>query len=102
MMIVKLLKLLQIVYFILLLMKSNIVLILIHYYGYRKSQETRVYNDKLIFIIAISCILICEVMNLLYLNTIVRYIVLTIMMILSFINRKKIISIVSSIRREKQ
>lgn len=79
---------------------SNIVLIIIHYYGYRKSQETRVYNDKLVFIIAILCILSCEVMNLLYLNTIVRYIALAIMLVLAFINRKKIFSIIKSIKRK--
>ena len=73
---------------------SYIVLIMIHYWGYRKAQKERVYNDKLIMLMAISGIAVCEFMNLLYLNNIVRYIILGCIFIIALIFRKKLISVV--------
>lgn len=80
---------------------SSIVLILIHYWGYRKSQEERVYSDKLVLSITVICILLCELMNLLYLNSMVRFCVLGCMLILTYFYRNRILNTIKSIKRAK-
>lgn len=80
---------------------SSIVLILVHYCGYRKAQKDRVYNDKLVFLIALVCIVACETMNLLYINIIIRYIVLGAMFVIVIAYRKRIMAIVRMIKKKK-
>lgn len=80
---------------------SSIVLILVHYWGYRKAQKDRVYNDKLVFLIALVCIVACEAMNLLYINIIIRYIVLGAMFVIVIAYRKRIMAIVRMIKKKR-
>jgi len=77
---------------------ANVVLIIMHYFAYRRCQKERVYNDKLILLLAIGCLAICLACNLLYINNIVRYVVITLVAIGVLIKHKAIIGLIKKIR----
>ena len=79
---------------------SNIVLILMHYYFYRKCQGERVYSDKLFLLISIVTIGACEMCNLLYLNTTVRYAVILVLLVVAVVFRNRIIGLLKRIRKK--
>jgi len=78
---------------------SNLVLVLIHYIGYRKCNSDKVYNDKLILFITLVCVVFCEFANVLYLNNIFRYLFILLIFVLVFIYRNKIITAIKSIKK---
>ena len=78
---------------------SNMVLIFMHYVGYRKCQEKRVYNDKKFAAIGVFTIIACEACNFLYVNAIVRYSVVTILTIVCVWKRKWILEKFQSIKK---
>ena len=77
---------------------SNIVLIIMHYFGYRRCQKDRVYNDKVILLLAVACLVLCILCNLLYINNIIRYVVIALVAIGVLIKHKAIIKIVKTLR----
>jgi O-antigen/teichoic acid export membrane protein len=70
---------------------SYVVLILMHYIGYRRATKDKVYNDKLMLAVSLSIIALCLVCNLLYINNIVRYVIVGLILILAVIKRKTVI-----------
>lgn len=77
---------------------SNIILVFMHYFGYRKCQPERVYNDKIIFLISLGSLILCELCNILYINNIVRYFVIAIILVVIIIKHKSIINIIKSLK----
>lgn len=77
---------------------ANIVLVAMHYVGYRACQKERVYNDKRIIPLGIACVALCLCCNLLYLNTIVRYCVIGAVAVAVLIKHKAIIGLIKSLR----
>ena len=77
---------------------ANVVLIALHYYGYRKCQNEKVYDDKIFILIAIGCVTLCEVCNLLYLNNVVRYLFILLLVVICVIKRTNLIEIYQRIK----
>lgn len=71
---------------------SHMVLIIMHYIGYRRCQKTGIYHDKMIFFICVITIVSCFICNLLYLNRYIRYFVLLIIVTTIVIKRNYFIS----------
>lgn len=80
---------------------SNIILVFVHYIGYRKSHPEKVYNDKALFLISTGCVISCEAVNLLYINNAVRYIIVLSICILAIVFRKKLLSIFSTLKSKE-
>lgn len=78
---------------------SYVVLILLHYYGYKKSHKEAVYNDKMMFFIALVTLVLCEMCNIIYINSILRYSVIAV--ILAVIIYKKNL-LINKIREYKK
>lgn len=81
---------------------SNAVLIMMHYRGYRKCQHERVYNDRRLIFIALITIMVCELCNLLYINTAVRWAVIAFIVVLCVWERRFIISRIKEIRKNQE
>ena len=79
---------------------SNVVLLLMHYRGYRKSTDEKVYDDRGLFTIAITVIVVCIAGTALYLNNIVRYIFIAAVILVLFVKRKALLMKVNNIRSE--
>lgn len=77
---------------------SHIVLIVMHYIGYNKSQKTRIYNDRIVFIVCAMTIVICLLCNILYIYQYVRYVILVGLLLLLFFKRKYFITTIRSIK----
>lgn len=70
---------------------SYVVLIFMHYFGYKKSAGgERIYNNKLLLLISVSIIGACLLSNLLYVNRIVRYIIIGVMLVVATIKHESI------------
>ncbi len=67
---------------------SNIILVMLHYKGYRKCQKERIFKDYKYLIVAIVFIVLCELCVLLYKNFFLRIIVILVTLILVFMKRK--------------
>jgi len=80
---------------------SNIVLVFIHYIGYRKCNPERIYNDKLVLLISLLCIFTCELITLLYVNSMVRFSIIGLIIVLIFIFRKQILNMIHNLQIEK-
>lgn len=76
---------------------SNVILVAMHYFGYRRCQKERVYNDKLVLPLGALCVLLCLSCNLLYLNNIVRYCVIGAVAVVVLIKHKAIIGLIKSL-----
>ncbi len=68
------------------------VLILMHYIGYRRATGERVYKDGPIFLISAAVIAVCLLANLLYINTVVRWVIVGAIMLVAIIKHKAIIN----------
>ena len=77
---------------------SHIVLITMHYIGYKKSQKAKIYNDKIVFIICVLTMVICLLCNILYLYQYVRYVILAGLLLLLFFKRKYFITTIRGIK----
>ena len=64
---------------------SYVFLVLMHYAGYRRCSADRIYNDRNFLLLAMFCVLGCGMCNLLYLNTVVRFIVIGVFVVTSSI-----------------
>ncbi len=73
---------------------SNAILIFMHYTGYRRSAKDRIYDDRFILGLSVCVCAICILSTLLYLNNIVRYSFIGLVLIAMVIKRKWLISTV--------
>ena len=80
---------------------SHIILVIMHYFGYKKAHGSNIYNDRIIGLISVISVLICVACNALYANNIVRYAVLAAIVIVVIIKRKSIIEKVKAVRSAK-
>ncbi len=81
---------------------SNLVLILMHYVGYKRSAKTAVYNDKHILLIFVGCIVCCEALSLLYgYYAIIRYAIFAIICVVMIIKRKAIIGMIKITKNKR-
>lgn len=71
-------------------MLSYILLIFMHYVGYRCSTKERIYNNKTILLISAIIIGSCMMSSFLYLNSVIRYSVLAIVLVGILIKHKSI------------
>ncbi len=77
---------------------SYIVLVAMHYIGYRKSTRDKIYNSKNIFLISAVVLGACELCNLLYPLTVVRYAFIGAIAILAIIKRKFILQKIKALK----
>ncbi|MBQ9639546.1 MAG: oligosaccharide flippase family protein [Bacteroidales bacterium] len=80
---------------------SYLVLIAIHYIGYRRSQSERIYSDRGILIITVLTMGSCLACTLLYNNNYVRYTIIAIILIIAFVMRNTIIRWLREVRGSK-
>lgn len=52
---------------------SNLVLVIMHYFAYRRVSQTRIYDDRILFITTILCIAGCLLCNFLFVKKWIRY-----------------------------
>lgn len=76
---------------------SYIVLDLCHYWGYRRAQSDKVYEDGFILKWTLLLLIICLVFTLLYRNNIVRYSVLGVGLAAVLLKRKEIVSYIREV-----
>jgi O-antigen/teichoic acid export membrane protein len=79
---------------------SNILLILMHYMGYRKCHN-RIYNDRYILALSVVIIAFALISNVLYSLPILRFLLLGAILLTGLLNIKKILGIVKSILKNK-
>lgn len=72
---------------------SQIVLILMHYLGYKRCIKQPIYNNKLIALMTISSLVVFIILGFLYQYMILRYVIFIAIIIISIIKRKSIIEI---------
>lgn len=70
---------------------ANLVLVTMHYIGYRKSAKDKIYRDKVLFAIAAMTILFCLLCNFVYSTFILRYVILVIAGVVLVANGKRFI-----------
>ena len=78
-----------------------VILSFMQYFGVKKVRKDKLYNYKKIFFISTIIILICLSFDFLYKNTLLRYIVIAVLIMLLFIFRKRIISLLGEIKDAK-
>lgn len=78
---------------------SYIVLILMHYYGYKKSQKESVYNDKMMFFITVVTLVGCEVCNLIYINNVIRYAIIAVILMMVIYKRNSLLNKIRELKR---
>lgn len=77
---------------------SYIVLVLMHYIGYRKSSEDKIYNAKNIFVISVLTIAACEICNFLYASIWVRYSIMATLLLVLVLKHKAVIRMIKNLR----
>ena len=78
---------------------SYIVLIIIHYLGYKSCMNEEVYDNKFIFIIVVSLLFISILSNILYcLSDLLRYACVVVILLTLFIKKDKIILLIKQIK----
>ena len=80
---------------------SHVVLIFMHYIGYKKAHGSNIYNDRIIGLISVASICICVACNLLYANDVVRYTVLLGILVLCLIKREYILEKIKTLKKSK-
>lgn len=80
-------------------MISYIVLVLMHYIGYRRSTEDKIYNGKIMFVISLVAIVACEACTLLYGSWILRYGILLVVLLVAVWKRKEIMGLLASLKK---
>ena len=70
---------------------SHIVLVFMHFIGYKRCCKEKIYNNNVIFLISVICIALCVLSSFLYKFLIVRYAIIVALIIVGIIKRKSII-----------
>lgn len=76
---------------------SYVVLILMHYMGYRRAQKERVYNDKMLLLVALVTTTLCIASSLLYVNATVRYVIIGVILVAVLLGHRPIIEKMKSL-----
>lgn len=79
---------------------SNIILLIMHYRGYRRANGENVYDDRSLFKIFAAVIGINLLCTLLYFNDFVRYVIISMTLIVLIIKRKEIINRIKRLKSE--
>lgn len=79
---------------------SQVVLVTMHYFGYKKCSKDDFYNNKMIILITFVLIALCLLCNILYANAILRYSVLGFICVFALIKQKYIIAKIISIKKK--
>lgn len=77
---------------------SYIVLVFMHYMGYRKSSADTIYNGKTIFAISALTIVACEACNFLYGSAILRYGMVVVLLLFLIWKHKTVIEMIKGLR----
>lgn len=78
---------------------SYVVLIFVHYLGYRLCRTNRIYNNGIILGISLICIGFCEVCHLLYGMPWLRYGLIALMAIAVIVKRKSVMQLLDSMKK---
>ncbi len=78
---------------------SYIVLILMHYCGYKRCQKEQVYNNKIIVLITVVCIIVCLLCNLVYFSFAIRYIIIGGIFVIFVWRRKDVVKVINFFRK---
>lgn len=78
---------------------SYILLVLMHYIGYRKSTPDKIYNGKTFFLISAVSILACVGCTLLYNSVWLRYGVIAVMLVLVLWQHKRIFAMIRALKQ---
>lgn len=79
---------------------STIVLIMFHYWGYKKTETNEIFDVKFIIKISLFFFIISELCNLLYLNIIARIIFIILVVICVFFKRESLMNIIKELMRK--
>lgn len=79
---------------------SNIVLLIMHYRGYIHCSCGRIYEDKILVLIASFVVGICILFTVLYLSTLIRYGIIVVMLTLIVINREVLKEKINGVKGE--
>lgn len=79
---------------------SQIVLSLMHYFGYKRCQKDPVFNNKIILLVTLFAIIFCLLCNFCYSNVFVRYGIIIGILVIMIFNRKMIISKIQEIKKK--
>ena len=77
---------------------SYVVLVLLHFWGYKRCQKETVYNSKILFLISAFCIAFCLLCNIVYISDILRYLFVVCFLIVGVWKRKSILCIISNLK----
>ncbi len=80
---------------------ANVVLIFMHFIGYRKANGEKVYNDLLFLILSAVIIGGCLLCEFIYVNDFFRYLVIGLILAVVIIQRKYILAILRSPKEKK-
>ena len=81
---------------------SQLILVMMHFIGYRLAHQKGIYNDKSILFTLIVTIGLCFFCLLLYKSSVIRYFTLAICLVLLLMNGKRIIRIIQGLKSEKE
>ena len=79
---------------------SNVILVVMHYYAYRKVTRTRIYDDRVLLLMLILCVGGCLLCNGLYVNKWIRYGIIALILAGTMLQRKKIQELISKMRKK--
>ena len=78
---------------------SYIVLVMIHYFNYRKCSKENIYNNRFILGITLSLLLISLICNFLYnFTSVIRYVIIILIIILLFLKKEKLRIVLNQIK----
>ena len=78
---------------------SNIVLIICHYYNYKKTPTNNIYNIKFIFMLCLIFFCISMLCNLLYFSNILRYVFIAILFVVMIYKRKNLLKVIQTVKK---
>lgn len=78
---------------------ANAVLVVAHYIGYRRCCEKRIFDEKLLFALAIICTGVCLVCNFFYEYTLVRYGLIAGLLIAAVLGRKQLMGLWRNLKK---
>ncbi len=80
---------------------SYIVLVFMHYLGYKRCHKQPLYNNRIILLISAVCIALCVLCNFVYFSVIIRYVLLALIVVALIWKRKFIMDILKRMREKK-
>lgn len=72
----------------------------IDYFGMKKAADVSVYNMKFILLLSVTLVVISLISNLSYQYTVIRYLVLTLILLAALLNRKKVFEVFNQLKEK--